>query len=176
MKNKENRAKYSPEELVDAVVFKNPILEKERLKATEELTKARLKNRKNQSESHRLYSKILQLRFLMEDYVASNIYDENQTFASFLKKYIKLLYKSNKAFAEDIDLKQTELSLVLNEHRLPTAKMFIRLEIHSNNAIPALSWYKVVEKQRAYVLENDKEFKQEQKKFVKNCLEFENEL
>ncbi|MCP1995307.1 hypothetical protein [Flavobacterium sp. HSC-61S13] len=174
MKNQKEIEKYSPEELVEAVVFKNPIPKSELKEAAEELAEARKDKRKNQSDNQVLYSKMLQLRFLMEDYTASLIYDENQTFASFLKSYIKLLYKTNKDFAEDIDLKQTELSLILNEHRLPTAKMIVRLEIHSNNAIPALSWSRLVEKQREYKLENDIEFKQEQKKFVKNCLEFEN--
>ena len=50
----------------------------------------------------------------------------------------------------------------------------MRLEIHSDNVIPALSWYRVVEKQREHELEKDIEFKQEQKKFVKNHLEFGN--
>lgn len=173
MKSEKILEKYSSKELADAVVFKNPIPKEKQTVAAAELAEARQKKRMNQSGNHELYSKILQLRFLMEDYAASKHYDKNQTFASFLKAYIRLLYKTNKDFAEDIDLKQTELSLILNEHRLPNAKMIVRLEIHSNNAIPALSWSRVVEKQREYLLENDIDFKQEQKKYVKNRLEFE---
>jgi len=46
--------------------------------------------------------------------------------------------------------------------------------MHSDNLIPALSWYRVVEKQREYELEKDIKFIQEQKKFVKKHLEFGN--
>lgn len=169
---------YTPEEIADSIVFKNPIPEGQIKEAAEELAEARRKKRESQSDkqraSYKLYSKILQLRFLMEDYAKSKEYDESQTFASFLKTYIKLIYKVNKKFAQDIDLNETELSLILRERRLPTEKIIVRLEIHSNNLIPALSWFKVVEKQREYELEKDIEFRKEQRKHVKNRLEFEN--
>ena len=174
MKTEKIVKKYSPAEIADSIVFKNPVSKEETKEVSEELAEFRRKKRENQSVNQRLYAKVLQLRFLMEDYARSEVYDENKTFASFLKAYIKLIYTVNKRFAEDIDLKQTELSLILNERRLPTEKMIVRLEIHSNNVIPALSWYRVVEKQREHEIEKDIKFKQEQKKFVKNHLEFGN--
>lgn len=174
MKTDKILEKYSLEEIADSIVFKNPIPEDKKKDAATELLEARKRNRNNLTEKQKLYAKILQLRFLMEDYAKSNIYDENRTFASFLKTYIKLIYTVNKKFAQDIDLKEAELSLILRERRLPTEKVIVRLEIHSNNLIPALSWFKVVEKQREYELEKDIEFRQEQKKHVKNRLELGN--
>lgn len=174
MKTKNIYEKYSLEEVADSIVFKNPLSEKEEKESSAELAEVRRKNRESLTENQKLYAKVLQLRFLMEDYAKSEEYDENRTFASFLKTYIKFSYKVQKKFAEDINLKQTELSLILNEHRLPNEKTIVRLEIHSDNVIPALSWYRVVEKQREYELEQDIKFKQEQKKFVKNHLEFGN--
>jgi hypothetical protein len=174
MKTKNIYEKYSHDEIADSIVFKNPLSVKEEKEASDELAEARRKNREKLTEKQKLYAKVLQLRFLMEDYARSEAYDENRSFASFLRKYIRFSYKVNKKFAEDIDLKQTELSLILNKRRLPTDKTIVRLEIHSNNVIPALSWYRVVEKQREYELEKDIKFKQEQKKFVKNQLEIGN--
>ncbi|MEL1243088.1 hypothetical protein AAEO56_02345 [Flavobacterium sp. DGU11] len=174
MKTDKILEKYSPEEIADSIVFKNPIPDIEKQEASNELAEARKRNRANLSEKDKLYAKVLQLRFLMEDYANSDVYDETRTFASFLKTYIKLIYKVNKKFAQDIDLKETELSLILRERRLPTEKVIVRLEIHSNNLIPALSWFKVVEKQREHELEKDIEFRQEQNKHVKNRLEFGN--
>lgn len=174
MKTKNIYEKYTLEEVADSIVFKNPLSEKEEKESSAELTEVRRKNKESLTDNQKLYAKVLQLRFLMEDYARSDVYDENRTFASFLKTYIKFSYKVHKNFAEDIDLKQTELSLILNEHRLPNEKTIVRLEIHSDNVIPALSWYRVVEKQREHELEKDIKFKQEQKKFVKNHLEFGN--
>ncbi len=166
--------KYDPEEIADSMIFKNPIPEEKKVEAAKELAEIRKRNKANLTEKQKLYAKILQLRFLMEDYAKSDSYDKKKTFAFFLKAYIKLIYSVNKKFAHDIDVKESELSLILKEHRLPSEKMIIRLEIHSNNTIPALSWYRLVEKQREYELEKDTEFKLEQKKYVKNRLEFEN--
>lgn len=174
MKTEKIYIKYSPEEIADSIVFKNPLPKAEVKEASAELAEVRRKNSENLTENQKLYAKVLQLRFLMEDYTKSEVYDENRSFASFLKTYIRFTYKVNKNFAEDINLKQTELSLILNEHRLPNEKTIVRLEIHSDNVIPALIWYRVVEKQREYELERDIKFKQEQKKFVKNHLEFGN--
>lgn len=174
MKNENIIKKYTAEELAESIIFKNPVTADEMKETARELAEARRKKREAKDEAHSLYSKILQLRFLMEDYTKSKEYDSNKSFASFLKAYIKLNYTSNKDFAEDIDLKQTELSLILNEHRLPNEKLIVRLEIHSNNVIPALSWYRIVEKQREHELEKDIRFRQEQRKFVKNRLEFGN--
>lgn len=176
MKTKNIYEKYSHEEIADSVVFKNPLSEKEEKEASNELAEARRKNREKLTDNQKLYAKVLQLRFLMEDYAKSEVYDENKSFAFFLKTYIQFSYKIHKNFADDINLKQTELSLILNEHRLPNEKTIVRLEIHSDNVIPALSWYRIVEKQREHELEKDIKFKQEQKKYVKNHLEFGNVL
>jgi len=174
MKTKSIYEKYSPEELADSIVFKNPLSEKEEKEASMELSEARRKNRENLTDNQKLYAKVLQLRFLMEDYAKSEVYDENRSFASFLRKYIRFSYKVNKRFADDINLNEGELSMILNKRRLPTEKTIVRLEIHSNKVIPAKSWYKVVEKQREYELEKDVELRKKQEKFVKNHLEFGN--
>lgn len=172
MKTNKLNEKYTLEELADAVVFKNILSENELKEAALQLEQAREKNRKKSTEKQTLYAKVLQLRFIMEDYAKSEVYDHNVSFSSFLKQYIRLNYKVNKRFAKDINLKETELSLLLNKHRLPNEKTIIRLEIHSNNVIPALSWYRIVEKEREYELQANIEFKQKQKKFVKNKLQF----
>ena len=79
-------------------------------------------------------------------------------------------YKANKLFAKDIDIDETELSQILNSHRHPSEKTIIRLEIHSNKTIPALSWYKLLEKEKEYELENDMEIREKEVKHVKNKL------
>jgi len=51
-------------------------------------------------------------------------------------------------------------------HRMPPEYIAVRLEIHSNNAIPATYWFKLVEKQKEFELKTDKELRRRETKFV----------
>jgi hypothetical protein len=60
-----------------------------------------------------------------------------------------------------------KLSQIINQHRQPTEKLIIRLEIHSNKNFPALLWFKLIEKEKAYKLIHDKELRERERKHVK---------
>jgi len=64
------------------------------------------------------------------------------------------------------------LSQVINKHRKPTDKLIYRLEIHSNRNFPALMWFKLLEKERAYELLHNKGMIESEKKHVKRKLGF----
>jgi hypothetical protein len=170
---KNNKNKFTLDELADSVVFESNLTREERKSADSELAEARRKNKERITGNQQLYAKVLQLRFLMEDYAKSEIFDQELSFASFLRKYIRLNYKVNKKFANDINIKEAELSLILNRHRLPNEKTIVRLELHSNSMIPAISWYRVLEKEKEHELQSNIAFKQKQNKHVKNRLNFE---
>lgn len=55
-------------------------------------------------------------------------------------------------------------------HRSPNDNIFVRLEIHSNNYIPAVSWYKLLEKEKEHSLENNKALRQQERKHVSGKL------
>jgi hypothetical protein len=170
---KTNENKFTIDELADSVISPNSLTREERKLADAELAEARRKNKEGITGDQQLYAKVLQLRFLMEDYAKSEVFDKELSFASFLRKYIRLNYKVNKKFANDISLKEAELSLILNRHRLPNEKTIVRLELHSNNMIPAISWYRVLEKEKEHELQSNTAFKEKQNKHVKNRLHFE---
>jgi hypothetical protein len=163
--------KYAATELADSFVFRSSLKGRQKEVADQELTKARAKVQAQVSEKQVLYGRILQLRFQMEDYVRSERYDPDYSFSFFLKQYIKLRYKMNKDFARDIDLEETELSLILNNHRSPSEKIITRLGLHSGDSIPALSWYRIVEKEREHMFLTNKKLVQTELRFVKNRLQ-----
>jgi plasmid maintenance system antidote protein VapI len=107
----------------------------------------------------------------MEDYL-KGVHKEEYSFGHFLKRYVEVIGKLNKDFADDIGIKHTELSQLINNHRSPAEKIIVRLELHSGNVIPALLWMKVADKQREHVINTDKTIRQEQSSHVKNRLEF----
>jgi transcriptional regulator with XRE-family HTH domain len=170
MKNKELEKKYTGAELAESFVFRTNLTTRQREAARKELAEARQKNKARLTDKQALYAKVLQLRFQIEDYSNSEVYDEQMSFSYFLRQYIKLNYKVNKQFAEDMNLDETELSQLLNKHRAPSEKIIIRLEIHSNNTIPALSWYKLLEKEKEHTLQTDLLIRSQETKFVKRRL------
>jgi hypothetical protein len=170
MKTEKLNKKYATAELADSFVFRTKLTSKQKKEANNQLAKARKRTKELLTDEQVLYARIMQLRFQMEDYAKSDKYDQQLTFSYFLKHYIKLGYIINKKFAEDIELDETELSFILNKHRLPSEKVIVRLGLHSNNIIPALSWYKLLEKEREHLFSNNDKLREFEGKHVKNRL------
>lgn len=172
MKSKKLTAKYTAEELADSFVFRNTLTAGQKEAADRQLAEARKKIKQEITADEALYAGVLQLHYQIEDYTNSTQYKEHLSLAYFLRAYIKLSYKTNKDFAKDIHLDETELSQILNGHRAPSEKTMIRLEIHSGKLIPAVSWYKLLEKEKEYELETDNVLREQEEKYVKNRLTF----
>jgi plasmid maintenance system antidote protein VapI len=169
---KEIEKEYSPEEIAESIVFPGTKDPKGREAELSEFRKFRKKIADKQSEKSKLISQLLQLRFLIEDYLKTNTFNKNYYFGYFLKEYITRLEKKNNQFADEINVNPTELSQIINKHRKPTEKLIFRLEIHSNGNFPALMWFKLLEKERAYELKHNKEIIDSEKKHVKPGLAF----
>jgi hypothetical protein len=170
MKTEKLNKKYSTAELANSFVFRTKLTSKQKKSADNELSNSRKKLRERLSDDQVLCARIMQLRFQMEDYLKSNEYDQEMAFSYFLKQYINLRYTINKKFAEDIKLNEAELSFILNNRRLPNEKVVARLGLHSNNLIPALSWYKLLEKEREYHFVHNHALMELEGKYVKNRL------
>jgi transcriptional regulator with XRE-family HTH domain len=158
--------KYTPEELAESVVFPVNLTSVQKKEAAKQLAAAREKSQKEMSDSDRLSLQVFQLRFQLEDYLQNKDFDPDLTFGYFLKQYVDLLKVKRKDFADDISIDETLLSQFINRHRLPPDYIAIRLEIHSNNSIPAIYWIKLVEKQKEYELNTDKGLRRKENKFV----------
>ena len=162
----------TPEEIAEAYVFPGAKNKKEREETLDAFRDFRRKIVGKQSAKSKLIADLLQLKFLIEDYVATDDYNALYHFGYFLKEYILRIEKNNKEFAGEIDIAPTELSQVINKHRQPTEKLIYRLELHSNRNFPAILWFKILEKERAYMLTHDKGIIDSEKKHVKQRLEF----
>lgn len=80
--------------------------------------------------------------------------------------------RQDKQFAAEIDIKPAVISQYLNNHRKPPEKFVIRLELHSNGMIPALAWFKLLQKGNEYEIMTDVGIRKEESKHIKNRLEF----
>ena len=93
-------------------------------------------------------------------------------FGFFLKEYIDLLQIKYKDFADNICIKPVELSHYISNRRKPNEELLIRLEIHSNKNIPAIYWYKILEKENEHEIITDVQIRRQEQKKVKNKLAF----
>jgi plasmid maintenance system antidote protein VapI len=166
MSYKKLSKKFTPEELVDAFVFPVKLTAKQKKEATEQLAAARKKSRATMSDETKFSLRIIGLRSRITDSLIEEKFNPEHTFGSFLKLYVELMEKKRKQFAAEISIDETLLSQLINGHRLPPDYIAIRLEIHSGNKIPATHWLRLVEKQRLYEIENDKEFRKKEKPYV----------
>lgn len=166
------RKLYSNEELAEAFVFpSSPPTTPEEIKEEEEFWKERRRQFENRSPQQKIYSKMLQLKFQLQDYVRENQYDGRLNFGYFLNEYINRQEKQDKQFAAEVDVKPAVLSQYLNNHRKPTEKFVIRLELHSNGMITALTWFKLLQKDKEHEITTDTIIRKTESKHVKNRLE-----
>lgn len=167
MSYKKLSQEYSAEELADSFVFPVKLSAKQQKAADLQLAEAREKVQEQMTEKERLTGRLMGLKFQMEDYFRSEKPGSEYSFGYFLKLYIKLLDKTRRGFAEEIGIDETLLSQVVNRHRTPPEYIPIRLELHSNNSVPAEYWFRVIEKDREGVmLLNKAAMKKRERKYV----------
>ncbi|MGF7233137.1 hypothetical protein [Arachidicoccus sp.] len=164
--------KHTPEEMAEALVFTSTESENERGAFMSEFRIFRKVLSENQTEKNRRISRLLQLKYLIEDYINSRSLTKDYFFGFFLKEYISSLEMKNKEFASVIDIDPTELSQIINKHRNPTDKIIYRLEIHSNNNFPATMWFRLLEKDREFLLLHNAKIIEREKAHVKQKLNF----
>jgi len=169
---KEIEKEYSSKEIAESLVFPDTRNSVEREDALIAFRKLRKEIADAQTEESKIISRLLQLKFQIEDYLNADTFKDNLYFGHFLKEYIQRLEKKNKEFAEEIDIDPTELSQVINKRRKPTEKLVFRLDIHSNRTFPAIMWFKLIEKERIHELLHDKGVIDSERKHVRQRIAY----
>ncbi len=149
-----------------------PLSAQQRKEALESVAEYRQKSKMNVSLQERQKSQLLQLRYLMEDYIKTLPYDTRYYFGYFLQEYISRLGRKNKEFAEEIGIEPTELSQLINRHRYPNDKIIVRLELHSNKNFPAIMWFRLLEKEKSFELLNNIELRNAERVHIKHKLDY----
>lgn len=170
MNTKKTRVKHTPGEQAEAYVYPVTLTPAQKKEADKQLKAARAKVQSEMTAEDKLTSDILQLRFRLEDYLNNEKFDPRLKFSHFLKAYVQLLNKKRKVFAREINIDETELSQLINDHRHPSENIIIRLELHSNKVIPAIAWYKLIEREKEHYIITNKTIRKQEEKHVSNRL------
>ncbi len=160
-------AKYGAAELAASFVF--PVKQPKKQKAeTDKVLSLALKQSRALAKPHdRLNARLMQLRFMIDDYLKEMRFEKQKTFGFFLKLYMRSWNKRQNQIAREISIPATVLSQYTNGFRKPSHDVLVRLELHSNNIIPAASWYQLLQKEELHNLKADKSLRLQQKEFVK---------
>jgi DNA-binding transcriptional regulator YdaS (Cro superfamily) len=158
---------YSAEELAEAYVFPVQLTAKQRAEAVSQLAEHRAKRRAEMSEADKLRGKLALLKFRLEDYISGDQYNPEFTFGYFLEQYLELIGRKKKEFALEINIHETQLSQMLKNRREPNESVMIRLELHSNNLIPAIDWFRLIEKEKAHYIETNELLRERESHYVK---------
>ncbi len=166
------KKKYSPEEIADAMIFPQKLSPEDKKDADKDLLAFRYKMLREQTEEKRIYGDLLRFKYLMEDYINEKIYDDNYSFGNHLEEYIRILKKTKKSLAEDLDIHYTRLSRIINNKEEPNIELIYRLEKHAANLIPAIYWWKLVIKKQEYNIQRDNKIRKKERAKVKNSIKF----
>ena len=162
--------KYTDKELAESFVFRNNLTPSQKAESDLQMNAMRKEMLSSASSNQVLLSRLFLLKYQIEDYLENSLYDAERSFGFFLRAYFKSLNKKHKDFADDIDINETELSQILNKRRNPSEKVIIRLEIHSNKIISAITWFKLLEKKKEHEILTDNSLRIKEQKHVRNIL------
>jgi hypothetical protein len=159
---------HTPEEIAAAYVFPVSLSPEEQQAAADELKLARERNSAPFTAEDQLRLGLQRLRFMMDAYSKGERPQAGYGFGYFLKAYIALQNKKMKDFAAEISIDPTLLSQLIHHKREAPEYIYFRLEIHSNQFIPADYWYRAAEKQKEHNIKTDKLRRKKQQAFVRH--------
>lgn len=168
----ELRKQFSDEEIAEGYVFPEDLSEEERNEIEEEFRLLRLKALKERTEEQRILGELMRMKLLIKDYLNRSGFEEAFSFSNQLEKYIKIIDRSKKDFAEEVDLHPTKLSRLLNDRENPNIELMYRLEKHCGNIIPAIYWWKLYSKKLEEEIKTDEDKRRTERRKVKNSLKF----
>ena len=159
--------KYGKEELASSYVFPSELSQSEEEQTAAQLLEERKKRLSNRTSEERMYAGLLGIRYRMKAYVKQSSFDKEQSSSIFLKDYLRVINKKQKELAEDIGIHVTRMSRILNGKEMLSLALAYRLEIHSGELIPALLWWKLVQKEQELAIKSDVSAKEAERVKVK---------
>jgi len=164
------RETYSDEEIAEGFMIPETLTDEEAQLEAVAFRKMRFEMLSNRTDEQRMLSEVTRLRIKINEYLKEGVFLENQSFGKILDEYIRILNRSRKVFAEEIDLHYTKLSRIINGKEVPSISLIYRLEQHTAELIPAIYWWKLLTRQQEQAIQVDKEQRKIEQKRVKNQL------
>lgn len=134
---------YTDEEIVESFVLRSTLSEEERKIAHKEFLKIRMERLKNMSEADIILSNLMRMKIQIENYVENDIYDSRFNFSNQLTEYLFVTKRTQKAFADEIDINPAQLNRIIRGKENPNIELLYRIEKHSDGLLNAMKLYRL---------------------------------
>ena len=166
-KFEELREKYSDEELAESFVFPHGLSEAEKKKADQELWEFRKKLLEEKTTEDRIYSGLLRIKYQITGYLETAEFVPGKDVSFFLQEYLRVTHRKQKELADELNIHRTRLSRIVNRREKLSLPIAYRLEGHSGDLIPALLWWKLLQKEVEQEIRTDKKERKKEKDKLK---------
>ena len=112
---KKLKEKYTDEEIAESFFIPADLTVEQRKAADEEMWAFRKKQLQSRTPQQKIYAGLLQICYQMKAYIESNLLDNEQSVAIYLRDYLRVTGKNQKQLAEDLGIHKTRLNRILNE-------------------------------------------------------------
>jgi len=164
------KKKLTKKEIADATIISADLSKSEKERLSKEMKEIRLQKLRETTVEDQILADVMRLRFQIENYIKKESFDFEKTFGQYLQEYIRILKKTRKQIAEDLNIHYTKLSRIINDKEEPNVELSYRLEKHSGQLIKAELWWQLIIKKQSFILSKDEKTKKEEFKKVKNFL------
>lgn len=164
--------RYTDEEIVESFVLRSRLSEEEKKVSHKEFLRLRMERIKNMTPSEILLGNLMRMKIQIENYIEEDEYDTRFDFANQLKEYLSLIKKSQKDFADEIDMHPAQLNRIIRGKENPNIDLFYRIEKHSDGILEAIKLYRLQVLKLESEIKTDDDKRQMQYKRVKNKLSF----
>lgn len=172
--NKNNQAyhklkeQFSIEELADAVMLPEELTASEEAQAHKTFADLRMQRKASMSDKEQLLSSLLHFKHKLRRYLEQN--SEYFKFGELLIYYIKLIGRTQREFAEEIGLHSSRLNRIIKGKEKIGISIAYRLETHSGDIIPAILWWKVLQREIEEEILTEKKAREIERQFVKKVI------
>lgn len=158
---------YSDEELAKSIMVPEELSWEEEKQAREELIQWRLKKRQEMSEQDKILSGLLSIKYQIKSYIDDREFNPEKSLSNFLDRYMIVIHRNQKTLAEEIGIHPARLNRILKGKEKIGKSIAYRLETHSGELIPAIYWWKLMQKEVEQEILTEKKAREIEKKHVK---------
>lgn len=161
------REQYTDEEIADSMLIPEDLSEEEEESLRKEFVRLRMQRRQEMSEKDKILSGLLSIKYQISSYVSSRDFSEEKSFGSFVEKYMEIIDRKQKDLAEEIDIHPSRLNRIIKGKEKIGKSIAYRLETHSGEIIPAIFWWKLMQKEVEQEILTEKQERELERKHVK---------
>jgi len=141
------RKKYTDEELVESIHVPPALSKEERENSQKEFARLRMEKWNNRTDEEKLLGALLSLKNQIRNYISHSNHDQEKSTGKMLGKYLKAIGRTQRKFAEEVSIHPSQLNRIIKGKEALSKSLAYRLELHSGELIPAIYWWKLMQKE-----------------------------